>query len=124
LGLETLKGTLINHAYLKKIDISNVSKPCGFGEEELFVINEILKKSKVESIVISCFNPYLLDGSKVLEILKDTLMNHKYIKNIDLSSNSFEDKDCLFLNDILKNPSIEKINLRRKYNFCNVRKLY
>jgi hypothetical protein len=110
----------MNHEYLKKIDLtfSNDCKECNFGEEELFVINEILKKSKVETIIISGVYSFFLDGLKVLVILKDTLMNHRYIKNIDLScnfkikkGNFFEDKGCLFINDILKNPRIEEIDL-------------
>jgi hypothetical protein len=46
--------------------------------------------------------------------MKESLMNTKYLKEINLRGSSFDDNDCSILNEILKKSKIERINLACK----------
>jgi hypothetical protein len=46
--------------------------------------------------------------------MKESLMNTKYLKSINLEDNQFVDNDCSILNEILKKSKIERIKLGGK----------
>jgi hypothetical protein len=51
--------------------------------------------------------------------MKKSLMNTKYLKEINLENNIFGDDDCSILNEILKKSKIERIGLACKQFFNN-----
>jgi hypothetical protein len=109
IDLEDMKESLMNSEYLKEINLENNN----FDDVDCLILNDILKVSKIEKINLS-HNGFTGFG---LEKMKESLMNTKYLKEIDLKASQFDDNDYSILNDILKVSKIEKINLSCKQFF-------
>jgi translation initiation factor IF-3 len=84
-----------------------------FGDEGCKTLNEILKKSKIETIE--------LIGNEITQIgienMKEALQISETIKELVLSVNEISDEGCSVFNEILKKSKIESINLECKYYF-------
>jgi hypothetical protein len=81
-----LKESYLKNEYLKEIDV-----PCiqyfnigSLDDEECKVLIEILNNLKIERLKIH--GKHL--NINLLILLKDTLINHKYLKDINLSCNN------------------------------------
>jgi hypothetical protein len=87
----------MNHKSLKKINLSRkkiqLKKDLKFYDEEFIILNEIIQKSKLETIILKGKGNFNNKDNNItkegLEILKESIMNHGYLKYIDLSRKIF-----------------------------------